>query len=67
MIREETEAGIHRLTINRPERRNAIDPATARALGSAIRAAQAAEDVRVLVLQGAGGSFSTGRDLMASA
>ena len=67
MIREETEAGIHRLTIDRPERRNAIDPATARALGSAIRAAQAAEDVRVLVLQGAGGSFSTGRDLMASA
>jgi len=33
MIREETEAGIHRLTIDRPERRNAIDPATARALG----------------------------------
>ncbi len=67
MIRTERTAGICRLVIDRPERRNAIDAATARALGEAIEVAQRDGDVRVLVLAGSGGVFSTGRDLKASA
>ena len=67
MIREETQDGIRRLIIDRPEQRNAIDTATARTLGDALRAAGAETGVRVLVIEGAGGTFSTGRDLKASA
>ena len=67
MIREQTEGGIRRLTIDRPERRNAIDGATAAALGAALARAHGDHDIRVVVIAGAGGGFSTGRDLKASA
>lgn len=67
MIRVENEGAIARLIIDRPERRNAFDPATARALGDAIEAAQRARQTRVLVIKGAGAVFSTGRDLKAAA
>ena len=67
MIREQTEGGIRRLTIDRPERRNAIDGATAAALGAALARAHGDHDIFVVVIAGAGGGFSTGRDLKASA
>ncbi|MEZ5850551.1 MAG: enoyl-CoA hydratase/isomerase family protein [Hyphomicrobiaceae bacterium] len=67
MIRTEREGGIVRLLIDRPQRRNAFDAATARALGEAIAAAQGDPEARVLVIKGAGDVFSTGRDLKASA
>jgi enoyl-CoA hydratase/carnithine racemase len=67
MIRSERNGAIARLILDRPERKNAIDAATARALGEAIEAAQRDARVRVLVITGAGGTFSTGRDLKASA
>lgn len=67
MIQIDTEGGIRRLVIDRPERRNAIDLGTARALGDAIRAAGREAEVRVLVIEGAGGGFSTGRHLKAAA
>lgn len=67
MIKVQTADHVARLTIDRPSRRNAIDAATARDLGDAIAAAQAQAGVRVLVLTGANGVFSTGRDLKASA
>ncbi len=67
MIRTERENGIVRLVIDRPERRNAFDPETARALGEAIEAAQGDPAAHVLVIKGAGDVFSTGRDLKASA
>ena len=67
MIRIEREGGIARLIIDRPERRNAIDAATARALGDALAAVQADPETRVVVVKGAGDVFSTGRDLKASA
>jgi enoyl-CoA hydratase len=52
------------LTIERPERRNAVDLATARALREGFDAFEADDDARVLVLTGAGGeAFCAGFDL----
>ena len=53
------------VTIDRPERRNAVDSATATALADAIEAADADDAVAVLVLTGAGGAFCAGADLTA--
>ncbi len=67
MIRTQKDGAVVCLTIDRAERRNAIDADTALALAEAIDHAQRDSDVRVLVIKGAGGVFSTGRDLKASA
>jgi enoyl-CoA hydratase len=54
------------LTIDRPERRNAIDGATAELLTEGYRAFVADDDARVLVLTGAGElAFCAGADLKA--
>jgi 2-(1,2-epoxy-1,2-dihydrophenyl)acetyl-CoA isomerase len=50
------------LTIDRPARRNAMGTATAEALELALRAAADDDDVRAVVLTGAGGHFSAGGD-----
>ncbi|HEY5010627.1 MAG TPA: crotonase/enoyl-CoA hydratase family protein, partial [Acidimicrobiales bacterium] len=56
------------LTINRPEARNAINRATAIALGDALDACESDDDVWVVVLTGAGDkAFSAGMDLKAFA
>lgn len=67
MIRTEREGGIIRLIIDRPAKRNAIDAATAVALGDGIEAAGRDAAARVLVIKGTGDVFSTGRDLKATA
>ncbi len=51
------------ITIDRPERRNAMTFAMNRAFGRAIRAASDDADVHVLIVTGAGGSFCAGTDL----
>lgn len=51
------------LTLNRPERRNALDLELRERLGDAIEAAMAEVSVRALVIAGAGGSFCAGGDL----
>ena len=51
------------LLINRPERRNALDHASVKALSTAIADAEAEATCRCIVLRGAGGTFSSGRDL----
>jgi enoyl-CoA hydratase len=54
------------VTIDRPERRNAVDGETAKALRAAFEAFAADEDARVLVLTGAGeAAFCAGADLKA--
>ncbi|MHB8827105.1 MAG: crotonase/enoyl-CoA hydratase family protein [Acidimicrobiales bacterium] len=56
------------LTINRPEARNAINRATALALDAALDAAEADDDVWVIVLTASGDkAFSAGMDLKAFA
>jgi enoyl-CoA hydratase len=53
------------ITINRPEVKNALDGAAARALAAAADELDADDDLRVGVLTGAGGAFCTGMDLKA--
>lgn len=55
------------ITINRPERRNAVDLPTARALYNAFLAFDADEALSVAVFTGAGGNFCAGADLKAMA
>jgi enoyl-CoA hydratase len=54
---------VRRLTLNRPEKRNALSNALLGALFDAARAADADPDVRVIVIRGAGSCFSAGYDL----
>ncbi|MCD4524242.1 crotonase/enoyl-CoA hydratase family protein [Nocardioides sp. cx-173] len=53
------------ITINRPEVKNALDGAAARALAAAADQLDADDDLRVGVLTGAGGTFCAGMDLKA--
>jgi enoyl-CoA hydratase len=55
--------GIAVITINRPEARNAVNGAVARGIAAAVEDFDSRRDVRVLVLTGAGGTFSAGMDL----
>ena len=62
-----TDGRVTVVTIERPERRNAVDLATARALYDAFRAFDADAGSDVAVLTGAGGAFCAGADLVALA
>ena len=55
------------ITINRPDRRNAVDGPTAAALAAAFRDFDADERPSVAVLTGAAGTFCAGADLKAVA
>jgi enoyl-CoA hydratase len=59
----EVSDGVAVITINRPEARNAVNGAVARGIAAAVDELDARGDVRVLVLTGAGGTFSAGMDL----
>jgi len=61
----EVDDGIALITINRPEARNAVNGEVARAMAAAIDEFDGAKDVRVLIITGAGGTFSAGMDLKA--
>ena len=64
----ENQGAVRTITINRPEQRNALDPETMSAIGSAFVEAEADEAVRVIVLTGAGDrAFCAGMDLKAFA
>lgn len=55
--------GVATIVMNRPERKNAFDRAQYDALAAALASLDADSDVRVAVLTGAGGAFSSGQDL----
>lgn len=56
--------GVATLTIDRPERRNAINPEVVRALRAGLERAEADESVRVVVVTGSGDrAFCAGGDL----
>lgn len=65
-VETETTDGITTVTIDRPDRRNAVDPETARALYSAFLEFEADPEQRVAILTGAGGAFCAGFDLKAA-
>lgn len=62
-IRYEVRDHCAYLTLNRPERLNAITAEMARELGAAVAAANADDAVRIIVLQGEGRAFCAGYDL----
>ncbi len=55
--------GVRTLTLNRPRRKNAINPELWIALRDALDAAGRDRSVRALVITGAGGSFCSGADI----
>jgi enoyl-CoA hydratase/carnithine racemase len=54
---------LMRLTLNRPEKKNALDGAMYRALIAALGTASNDTSVRAVVFDGAGGDFTAGNDL----
>lgn len=54
---------VRRITLNRPEKRNALSNALRGAIIEALQAADADPDVRVMIVRGAGKCFSSGYDL----
>ncbi|HEU5200780.1 MAG TPA: enoyl-CoA hydratase-related protein [Ktedonobacterales bacterium] len=61
----QTERGVRTLTLNRPERLNALTPELALAIQAEVNAASADDEVRVIVITGAGQGFCAGLDLTA--
>jgi enoyl-CoA hydratase/carnithine racemase len=55
--------GVAHLTLNRPEKRNALSLEMMLALKAALREASAAPGVRAIVIAGSGPAFSAGHDL----
>lgn len=55
---------IARITLNRPEKRNALHPAMLAELRDALTEADALNDVNVVILEGAGKDFCAGYDLV---
>jgi len=64
-VRVDDRGPVRIVTIDRPERRNAVDRATADALEAAFAAFDTDETSSVAVLTGAGGTFCAGADLKA--
>lgn len=59
----ENDGGRLTITIDRPERRNAVDLETVRAIGGVIAEARSDPSVTVVVLRGAGHTFCAGADV----
>ncbi|MGE2720535.1 enoyl-CoA hydratase/isomerase family protein [Mycolicibacterium celeriflavum] len=55
--------GVRTLTLNRPERKNAINAQLWEELADALRAAARDTELRALVITGAGGAFCSGADI----
>jgi len=62
-LRYERTDRIARITLNRPERLNAIDSKMPREIREAVERANDDDDVHVIVLEGAGRAFCAGYDL----
>jgi methylglutaconyl-CoA hydratase len=62
-LETETDGPVRTLRLARPDKRNALNGALVTALSDALDAAEADDEVRVVVLTGAGSAFSAGADL----
>jgi 2-(1,2-epoxy-1,2-dihydrophenyl)acetyl-CoA isomerase len=62
-LQARVEEGVAILTMNRPERRNALSGEMLSGLEIALEDAETADDVRCVVLTGAGGAFCAGGDV----
>jgi methylglutaconyl-CoA hydratase len=62
-VRAERDGPVVSLTLDRPDRRNALDPHLLASLAEAFGDLSSDDSVRVVVLTGAGSAFSAGADL----
>lgn len=62
-LTETRDAGILTLTLNRPEKRNALSTPMLNALAGALETAELSGEVRVVAIRGAGKDFCAGADL----
>jgi len=63
LVLSRREGAVLTLTLNRPEKSNALDPDLVKQLSAALKAAEADTTLSVVVLTGAGSSFCAGLDL----
>jgi 2-(1,2-epoxy-1,2-dihydrophenyl)acetyl-CoA isomerase len=62
-VKVEVSGGVGWITLNRPEKMNAIGAVTRQQLGDAIKQAERDDAVRVVVLTGSGRAFCSGADV----
>ncbi len=62
-VLNEIDGAIARITLNRPEKRNALNSDLVRGLKGALHAADSDDNIRVAVITGAGRDFCSGADL----
>src|ERR1700690_326236 len=67
IVLQDLDHGLLTITMNRPDRRNALNPDMTRALVEAARRAQDDPEVRAVLLKGAGGTFCVGGDVKSMA
>jgi 2-(1,2-epoxy-1,2-dihydrophenyl)acetyl-CoA isomerase len=67
MVLQSLDDGLLTITMNRPDRRNALHPDMTRGLVEAARRAAEDQAVRAVLLKGAGGTFCVGGDVKAMA
>jgi 2-(1,2-epoxy-1,2-dihydrophenyl)acetyl-CoA isomerase len=67
MVLQHLEAGLLTITMNRPERRNALNPDMVVGLVAAARRAAEDHEVRAVLFKGAGGTFCVGGDVKSMA
>jgi len=66
-VTAEIDAGVAVITMNRPERKNALTHAMLDGIARTLREVETEPEVRVVVLTGAGGAFCAGGDVKAFA
>src|SRR4051795_10242884 len=67
MVLQSLDNGLLTITMNRPDRRNALNPDMTRGLVEAARRAAEDHEVRAVLLRGAGGTFCVGGDVKSMA
>jgi enoyl-CoA hydratase/carnithine racemase len=63
VVRDNPAVGVARISMNRPNRRNAVDDRMRQGLHQEVGIALEQDDVRAIVLTGRGGTFCSGGDL----
>lgn len=63
-IQSESNGAVRRITINRPEKKNALTAKMYEDLSEALEQAESAKEVRVVLLHGEGEAFTAGNDLV---
>ncbi|KIZ38181.1 MULTISPECIES: enoyl-CoA hydratase [Rhodopseudomonas] len=67
IVLQQLDQGLLTITMNRPDRRNALNPDMVRGLVEAARRAAEDHEVRAVLLKGAGGTFCVGGDVKSMA